>query len=402
MSAPPPHSVVTRKNQQVPTKETLICFSHLRWDFVFQRPQHLLSRAAKIYSVLFFEEPKFEESCCAHLNVKTNDAGVTIIVPILPEGLTPGECAVTLRRLLNVLIESRGNVPEIAWYYTPMALQFTDHIKFDCVVYDCMDELSAFKGAPNDLRGLEQKLFSKSHVVFTGGHGLFEAKKKNHHNIHAFPSSIDRWHFGRARSSKLLNDPSDQRNIARPRIGFFGVIDERADLDILEKVAEQRPDYNFIMIGPVVKIDPSTLPKRLNIHWLGQKNYNDLPNYLAHWDVGFMPFAINEATQFISPTKTPEFLAAGLPIVSTPIPDVVNNWGKPGLVGIAGTAEEMVTQLDRAMQVDRSLWLKRVDQALSLISWDVTFASMLELIDQKSEVAAHTVPPRVIAGDIHV
>jgi glycosyltransferase involved in cell wall biosynthesis len=405
MSVLPP-SLLRNGNLQDDEKASLICFSHLRWDFVFQRPQHILTRAAKEFNVLFYEEPIFDESCRAHLNVRSTDEGVTVVTPSLPGGLCAAEIAMTQRRLLNMFIASRKRKPSIAWFYTPMALQFTGHIDFDCVVYDCMDELSNFKNAPSDLRNLEAELLSRADVVFTGGRALFEAKKHMHRNIHAFPSSIDRVHFNKARSKSKSIEPDDQKAIPHQRIGFFGVIDERTDIELLAQVAQQRPNYQFIILGPVVKIDPASLPSASNIHWLGQKDYRDLPLYMAHWDAGFMPFAINEATRFISPTKTPEFLAAGIPVVSTPIEDVVKSWGKPGLVSIASTASQMCAEIDRALTVDRSLWLKRVDLALASMSWDQTFAAMLALIDLQSPFRKHSVANHITAtailGDAHV
>jgi glycosyltransferase involved in cell wall biosynthesis len=383
MRANPPSPLIHRSNLQGDDKATLICFSHLRWDFVLQRPQHLLTRAAQQFDVLFFEEPGFSENGRAHLSVKKTEEGVTVVTPMLPGGLCESECIMTQRRLLNILIASRKNIPAVAWYYTPMALQFSAHIKFDCTVYDCMDELSNFKFAPANLVELEAELFRIADVVFTGGRALFEAKKHKHGNIHAFPSSIDRAHFLKARSTDFVADPVDQASIPGPRIGYFGVIDERTDLALIRAIAEQRPQFHFVMLGPVVKIDPASLPQGPNLHWLGQKHYADLPRYMAHWNAGFMPFAINDATRFISPTKTPEFLAAGLPVVSTPVEDVVRSWGRPGLVGIASTSAQMCAEIDRALVVDKSLWLRRVDQVLSSMSWDQTFASMLSLINRR-------------------
>ena len=405
MSILPPSSILHKGSPQADEKPTLFCFSHLRWDFVFQRPQHLLTRAAKTFDVIFFEEPIFEETCRAHLNVHDTKEGVTVVTPKLPRGLCASEVVMTQRRLLNMLIASRPTKPTIAWYYTPMALQFTAHLDFDCVVYDCMDELSNFKNAPVYLRELEAELFLQADIVFTGGNALFEAKRQKHQNIHAFPSSIDRGHFAKARSTSGISDPPDQKGIAHPRVGFFGVIDERINMDLLAEVARKCPNYQFVILGPVVKIDSATLPTASNIHWLGQKDYSELPHYMAHWDAGFMPFAINDATRFISPTKTPEFLAAGIPVVSTPIEDVVKSWAKPGLVSIAANATQMSAEIDRALRVDQSLWMKRVDLALASMSWDQTFAAMVALIyrqlpSSKSTInLVSSIPTR---GDAHV
>jgi glycosyltransferase involved in cell wall biosynthesis len=175
-------------------------------------------------------------------------------------------------------------------------------------------------------------------------------------------------------------EPKDQARIPHPRLGFFGVIDERMDIDLVGAAADLRPDWQFVMIGPVVKIDPATLPKRPNIHWLGGKSYADLPRYLAGWDVGFMAFAMNEATRFISPTKTPEFLAAGVPVVSTPINDVVRPYGEKGLVEIAATAQEVVQKAEALLARPKEAWLQRVDRHLAAGSWDKTWAAMQRLM----------------------
>ena len=357
-------------------KIQLICFSHLRWKFVWQRPQHLLTQASKHYSVIFVEEPQFVPHCRAHMEIEEACENITIATPILPPGLTPSESIIMQRVLLNMLIISSEATPRIGWYYTPMAVPFSSQIPFDAIVYDCMDELSAFKGAPTNIGKMEHELLQKADIVFTGGYSLYEAKRRLHNNIHPFPSSIDVSHFGKARNGSLI-DPADQKEIPHPRIGYFGVIDERLDTELVRKLAESRPDFQFVMIGPVVKIDPASLPELPNVHWLGQKQYTDLPNYLAHWNVGFMPFALNESTAYISPTKTPEFLAAGLPVVSTPVRDVVRQWGHQGLVEIAHGVPDVASKIDRALALnDRKVWKERVDQKLNTMSWATTFANM--------------------------
>ena len=241
--------------------------------------------------------------------------GVNVGTPVLPEGCTPSSATVLQRRLLDEFLRRRPPGKIALWYYTPMALPFSMHVHPDICIYDNMDELSAFRGASPRLIELERRLFQRADVVFTGGQSLFEAKRDRHRNIHAFPSSIDAVHFRAARLKRP--DPDDQAPIARPRLGFFGVIDERLDTHLLARAAAIKPEWQFVVIGPVVKIDPATLPHRPNIHWLGGKSYDQLPAYLAGWNLGIMPFALNELTRFISPTKTPEFLAAGLPVVST-------------------------------------------------------------------------------------
>ncbi len=356
----------------------LICLSHLRWDFVYQRPQHLLSRFAKGRRVFFVEEPVFGE-VQPRLEISPRGDGLHVVVPRLPHGLGAEEAEAAQRRLIDQLFEGRGIKEHVLWYYTPMALGWTRHLKPLATVYDCMDELSAFKGAPPALREREAELFRRADLVFTGGQSLYEAKRDQHPSVYAFPSSIDAPHFASARS--VSHDPADQAAIARPRLGFFGVIDERMDIELLDAVAEMRPDWQIVLIGPVVKIEESELPRRANIHYLGGKTYEELPSYLAGWDVALLPFARNDSTRFISPTKTPEYLAAGKPVVSTSIRDVVRPYGEAGLVRIADTPREFVKAVGGALVEDTAARMGAVDTFLSHTSWDRTWGRMSELIE---------------------
>jgi UDP-galactopyranose mutase len=261
-----------------------------------------------------------------------------------------------------------------------MSLPFSDHLDAAAVVYDCMDELSAFSGAPPVLLERERALLARADVVFTGGHSLYEAKRGRHPNVHAFPSSVDVAHFRRARAR--LPEPPDQASIPHPRIGHYAVLDERLDIDLVAAIADARPDWQIVLVGPVVKIDPASLPRRPNIHYLGGKRYEELPAYLSGWDAAFMPFALNESTRFISPTKTPEYLAAGKPVVSTPVTDVVRTYGERGLVQIADTPAGFVAALERILTTgdERRPWLDDVDRTLGEMSWDQTWARMRELL----------------------
>nr|WP_294167538.1 UDP-galactopyranose mutase [uncultured Sphingomonas sp.] len=370
-------------------KTTLICFSHLRWEFVFQRPQHLLSRFAKSMPVVVWEEPvpaTVGEGPSLDIRPARNTPGLTVVTPLLPDGLDAAAQQTVLKGLLDGFIETMSG-KLIRWYYTPMMLPFSRHLDALCTVYDCMDELSAFRFAPQELLNLETELLEAADLVFTGGYSLYEAKKKRHGDVHPFPSSVDRKHFGQARGG--IADPADQAGIARPRLGFYGVIDERIDLDLIAAVADARPDWQLVMVGPVVKISEDDLPRRDNIHYLGGKGYEELPAYLGNWDVALMPFAINEATRFISPTKTPEYLAAGKPVVSTPIKDVKRHYEKLSGVRIAATPEQFVEACERALALTRGddAWLAEVDLLLADMSWDITQARMAKLIDNVVEPA---------------
>ena len=377
---------------------TLICFSHLRWSFVFQRPQHLMQRFARDTRVLFWEEPNFIEPN-AEPRLAVNpcpNSGVVVVTPELPGGRGHAAEQAMLRTLLDELMVG-AKEPIVRWYYTPMMLPFSEHLAADCVVYDCMDELANFKGAPPELLQLEARLLEHADVVFTGGYSIYEAKCDRHPNIHPFPSSVDVAHFAAARGE--VEAPEDQALIPGPRVGFFGVIDERLDLELVDALAAARPDWSVVIVGPVVKIDPASLPQRPNLHYLGGKSYAELPRYLNGWDVAMMPFAINEATKFISPTKTPEYLAAGRPVVSTRIKDVIRHYGGVEGVKIADTAEEFIAACDAALALGRTDgWLGEVDTLLSETSWDKTQAAMAEqieaVLDQNASVQPIVSPNR--------
>ena len=371
--------------QHVPTRtavrfpSTLICFSHLRWDFVYQRPQHLLTRFAEDTSVFFIEEPIYD-GAFPHYVIDEKSSKLQIMVPHLPEGTGPEESECMLRQLLDGFIGTRSMRDTAFWYYTPMALAFSGHYNPAVTIFDCMDELSAFKFAPPRLKQMEQNLLSRADIVFTGGVSLFEAKKSRHLNIHAFPSSIDYAHFSKARNG--IAEPADQLAIPGPRFGFYGVVDERFDIDLLRDAAAMKPDWHFVIVGPIVKIDPATLPQGANIHYLGGRTYQELPAYLKGWDVAMILFALNESTRYISPTKTPEYLAGGKPVISTPIHDIIYPYGEQSLVHIASNAEGFVAAGEKILgaQEDSGKWLGRVDTFLKGNSWEQTYLSMKSLI----------------------
>ncbi|WP_233503497.1 UDP-galactopyranose mutase [Sphingomonas psychrotolerans] len=372
-------------------KGTLLCFSHLRWNFVLQRPQHLMARFARDWRVLFWEEPDYGAAEPRLDVTMCEKTGVIVLVPQLPAGLSPAEEMAALKALVDQAIDENPAGPVLRWYYTPMMLPFSEHVAAACVVYDCMDELANFKGAPPELLPLEQRLIEQADLVFTGGYSLYEAKNGRHPGVHPFPSSVEAAHFAAARAPGA--EPADQADIPGPRLGFYGVVDERMDLALLAELADARPEWSLVIVGPVVKISENDLPRRPNLHYLGGKQYAELPDYLRGWDIALMPFAINEATRFISPTKTPEYLAAGCPVVSTPITDVIRHYGEMEAVEIAGSPAEFIASCESALALSRgSEWLGPVDAMLKTISWDRTSAAMTSLIEEAIAKRAHVRP----------
>ena len=355
----------------------IVCFSHLRWDFVFQRPQHLLTRLADHFRIYYVEEPLFHQEQDHYTEVVHSN--IHIVKPHLKGSHVDANVAARQKLLLRNLFYKHKINDYILWYYTPMALEISNDLKPVVTIYDCMDELSAFRFAHPALKQMEKELLTKADVVFCGGNNLYNAKKDHHKNIYPFPSSIDKKHFGAARH--IRQEPADQANIPSPKFGFYGVIDERFDIELVKQVAEQRTDWHFVLIGPIVKIDAETLPRRNNIHYLGSKKYNELPAYLSGWDIAMISFALNESTQYISPTKTPEYLAGGKPVISTPIKDVVNSYGDPGLVHIVNNAAEFIETATRELaSTDKQTWLQRVDRHLANDSWEITVNNMRRII----------------------
>src|SRR4051812_4931392 len=364
--------------QSIPT---IITFSHLRWDFVYQRPQHLLSRLASRHRVIFIEEPTLGKS--QHLEWKFDrpEANVLVCRPQTPSD-APGfsdEQIPYIRMLVRELIETEKLQDYVLWFYTPMALPLADEFQPQAVIYDCMDELSAFHNAPPQLLEREADLLRMADVVFTGGPSLYRAKKDRHPNAHCFSSSVDAKHFAAAANG--MTEAADQAQLPHPRLGFFGVIDERLDIPLIRAMADAHPEWQIVLVGPVVKIDPATLPRNPNIHYYGQKTYQQLPSYLKGWDVCLLPFARNNSTKFISPTKTLEYMAAGKMIVSTPITDVAEPYGD--IVYLGGTPEEFVEACERALNAsaeERAERRKKMKQVLSRTSWDMTASRMDEEI----------------------
>lgn len=358
---------------------TIIVFSHLRWDFVFQRPQHLMTRFAKDHKIILIEEPIYHDGE-AHLKSYEAAPNITVYQPHTPvhaAGFHDDQLPV-LQPLVAELAPPGDN--PIVWFYTPMALPLLQSLHPSLVVFDVMDELSAFKNAPKQLLQREAALLSIADVVFTGGPSLYEAKKTRHANAHCFSSSVDTAHFAKALDRSTAHEFLATIP-AGPRLGFYGVIDERIDLDLVGALADAHPEWQIVMVGPVVKIDPASLPQRPNIHYPGQATYNELPKYLAGWDVCLLPFALNDSTKFISPTKVLEYMAAELPSVSTPITDVVKPYSH--VVAIANDAQEFIAACEQALAQNteqRAQQIAGIRAVLANTSWDKTVEKMNELM----------------------
>ena len=363
-----------------------IVHSHLRWDFVWQRPQQILSRLAQRSHVLFVEEPVYlDDIPAARLDVSLPLPRVHRAVPMLPGSLRGQYDAsiAVIRDLVRKQIAADGPLGgafqrPVQWFYTPMpAPAMLGAFDERAVVYDCMDELSKFRFAPTELVDRERYLVANADVVFTGGYKLWQAKSRHHANVHFFGCGVDVDHFARARSEDLALAP-ELVGLRRKVMGYFGVIDERIDYDLLAKLAHENSDAELVMVGPVVKVDPNDLPQGPNIRWLGQRQYAELPSYVKGFDVCLMPFALNEATEYINPTKTLEYMAAGKPIVSTAVSDVVHNFTP--VVTVAETDDDFVTATAAAMHnPDAAMIARGVEQARAN-TWESIVARMERIV----------------------
>ena len=375
--------------------DTVIVFCHLRWDFVYQRPQHLLTRLAQHYKVLFIEEPVFDEAA-PHLRTYHPAPNVTVCQPHTPvpaHGFHDDQIPVLQSLLANLVPD--GDDP-VVWFYTPMALPLLAKLHPSLVVYDCMDELSAFKNPPRQLLQRESALLGIADLVFTGGPSLYEAKRPRHANVHCFPSSVDTVHFEQALDRS--NAHPLHADIPHPRLGFYGVIDERFDTDLIAAMADAHPEWHLVLVGPVVKIEPSALPQRPNVHYLGQQAYQALPQFLAGWDVCLLPFALNESTKFISPTKVLEYMAAELPIVSTAITDVKVPYGD--IVAIGHDHAEFIAHCEAALALTPARRTKMAAQMRAVVartSWDGTADQMHALIEGMPANTSARLPGNVAA-----
>ena len=347
----------------------MVVFCHLRWQFVYQRPQHIISRMSHNMKILLIEEPiGYDDNQENTANLIEINENLTVLQPRVKD-------IESIANLLPLYIKNSN--PDIGWFYSASFSPLLDFFEFETVIYDCMDELTLFKGAPEHLIHQEKYLMSNADIIFTGGKSLYESKKQHHDNVYCFPSSVDEPHFAKALNG--IEIPQDISNLHAPVVGYFGVIDERIDLKLLHVTAKKLPKVFFVMIGPLAKIDESDLPREENIYYLGMKSYNELPNYLKAFDIAMMPFAINDATKYISPTKTLEYMAAGKPIISTKITDVVRDYSN--CVSLIENADEFSDAITALFDARATTSLhKEYRDILDNTSWDATAEKMQNII----------------------
>lgn len=376
------------------TEPAIVCLSHLPWDFVWQRPQQILSRLAREYPLLYINEPHPSAVPTPQATPCPAGEGISawqLLIPDRDEALSAWRRHYW--RLVRSLLLQAGWVQEagdrlvarrplILWFYTPMPHYMADLVPSSLIVYDVMDELANFNGAAKELPEREKQLLAQADLVFAGGRSLYQARRGQHPNLHLFPSGVEPDHFRAAFAPETPLSPQ-LAAAPPPRLGYIGVIDERLDLALLERLAQEHSDCSLVLVGPVRKIEPESLPQRPNIHYLGLQPYNALPQLLKGFAVCLMPFALNEATKRISPTKALEYMAAHKPIVSTPVPDVVASWND--VVWIARKPDCFAQAVQEALDETEAARLERrqrEQEYLEANTWDTVTRKMQRLIAQ--------------------
>lgn len=382
----------------------IIALCHLSWDWVWQRPQQYLSRLSRTHRVLFVETYCSDVPATrVDLRIADNHPNVTICAMHLPASrwadgkFIDRERRRALQRTLAQELSGRFD-DAILWFNDPMAVTaFAGHLDESLIVYDCMDELSQFKGAPPALLERERDLLEVADVVFCGGRKMRDRRLRHNSNCHFFGTGVDCRHFGSALSPRTAVAPAIAK-LNGPVLGYFGVIDERIDYDLLATLADADPTWHIAMIGPVCKVDPAQFPQRPNLHWLGGQPYAQLPAFTKGFSVALMPFALNEATEYINPTKALEYMAAGRPVVSTALDEVKSNFSS--VARIAKSHEQFVALCRSEVDSPSRTRLARGLRLAAENTWEANVAKMEAHVAaafvERTETAAATETSSVV------
>lgn len=382
------------------TAYPIIVHCHLCWDWVWQRPQQFISRLSKRHRILFVEtigpDPQLATPF-ARFYTPENLPNITVLRLQFPSWRWEDGDYVdrTRREMVQEFLKGPGRGQfdnPVQWFYDPMAVPaFHGQMNEILTVYDCMDELSKFKCAPPEIRTREASLLNEAEVVFTGGRKLWESKKLSNDNCHFYGCGVEVDHFARARAAET-RVPEDLANIPKPVLGYFGVVDERMDYDLVAKLADANPNWSIAIVGPVMKVDPNSLPKRPNLYWLGQRQYADLPGFCKGFNVCLMPFALNESTEFINPTKALEYMASGREIISTAVPDVISNFSQ--VVKVGYSHDEFIALCRRAVEQPDTEAVERGLEMASQNTWEM----IVSKLESHIEAALHAKRPTEVTA----
>jgi UDP-galactopyranose mutase len=378
-------------------KNDIVCFSPLKWDAGYHRPHQILSRCARQQRVFYVEAPEVHSGPVQISIRPIQGCSLWVITPKLPDTGSIAKNTDIQRMLIEQFVEVENIRDFILWIYSPSALKIASRLSPSYIVYDCLSSQLIFD-PEEKLR--EAELMHKADLVFTDGQKAFKCDLFSIQQESLFPGSIDIEHFLQARNIPL--DPIDQFEIPHPRLGFFGVINQCFDTDLLIAVADRCPEWHIILLGPMVNIDPYPLLSRKNIHYLSNREYIDLPAYLAHWDVAILPDKRKNFPSPISASQIPQYLAGGCPVVSTAIPSVSRCYGASGLVWLADSVEEFINGVKHAIAStsDRSAWRKAIDSKLPNSVWEQAWEWMQQGF-QSLQTRQHEIPGEVLASISH-
>jgi hypothetical protein len=379
----------------MPALPVLMVFSHMAWNPGQGRTPQLMAALAGRWQILFVEAPRHAAGA-ARLESRAIRAGLTVLTLTTPApaaGFHDDAQAFGVTLLREELAGRRLKI-DIAWLDTPMAWPLAQALGIACLAYDCLEGPPAslqFDAAL--LHQRESALMRTAALMVAAGPSLFNAHRHRHANLHCVCSAVHAEHFSpasleltsaRARRGHVL-----QSSLARPRLGYFGSIDERLDLDLLAALADRQPGWAFVMVGSVAGIAAERLPQRRNIHWLGEQDDALLPYLLAGWDLALMPYVVSEATRFLMPSQTLEYMAGYQPIVSTPVRDVQALYAPavtiaaPQAEAFSSACEEVLAEsararsarlIDMARIVARHAWANTADFVHGLLDEVLTSA----------------------------
>ena len=369
----------------------LLCLSHLRWSPAYPRAQQLLRRCARDRRVYFVEPPVLDTDSEVTLERVADDGGVVVCVPHLPAGIEPAQAEAHLAYLLDQLVAREDLQRPVLWLDSPALLAACHHLSARAVVYDCVDPAPLGGDAPARVVDRERLLLAHADLVLTPSHALHERLRGEHPAAHAVPSAIDPAPLARARA--LVPEPDDQAAIPHPRIGYAGPIDARLDLALVELVAMMRPELHFVFLGDTAELEAASLPQAPNLHWLGARRPDQLPAYLAGWEVAMLPLVRPGRPELASPTAAPSFLAAGCAVVATSARDVVRPWGEQGLAWIGDSPAAFACAIDNALAEERDRRLARVDRFLAEAGWDHVWDDVWSLIEAAARTRARRARP---------
>ncbi len=363
-----------------------LIYSQVCWWGVWQRPQEVAKGMTEYHRVLYISPVQVHECLMRYPDWKfieriDKGRGITVFSPMIFSGHYRWGLIFRINRLL-ILSELRWLLrkerPVIFFTNSPFVDYLVPRLRTSKVIYDVIDDFTAFDWAPQNASRMERYLLSSADIVFTGTYALYKKKKSFCKDATFIPCGVDFSRFQRPEDTNPEPEPEDIQGLPRPIIGYAGTLSERIDTSILSGLAERLPDASIVLIGPVHR-SLGRPPRAHNIHYLGLKRHEELPAYLHRFDVALLPFRLTKAAMAINPVKTLEYLAAGCVVVSTAIPDVERFYAD--VVVIASNPEEFVEKVTFVLHTHNEERIKRGIEFARRASWQKMVDDMEQIIN---------------------